>query len=101
MLVGDGFKSSANGACGCALSRTPEKSQVETGKHQDDADIHYQPLPEFASEELEIYADYDGHHRHHVKHDSHLPAHVSQHSANDPLFGGRATWGLSHPNPET
>jgi hypothetical protein len=76
------------------LSGTPEKSEVESAKDQDDADIHYQSFPELVSEKLEIYADYDGHHRHHEKHDSHLAAHVSQHSPDDPYCGGRATpWG--------
>jgi hypothetical protein len=45
------------------LSGTPEKSEVESAKDQDDADIHYQSFPELVSEKLEIYADYDGHHR--------------------------------------
>jgi hypothetical protein len=98
----------------CVLLWTSKKSQIESGKHQDDADIDYQPFPELASEELEIYTDYDDHHRHHVKHDSHLSAHVSKHSANDPYCGGHATPcgdvgrrgdladdGAAHPNPET
>jgi hypothetical protein len=58
-------------------SWTPEESQVESNEHQDNADIHCQPLPELVSEEHEIHADYDGHHRHHVKHDSYPSAHFS------------------------
>ena len=81
----------AEARAACTLSWTPEKPQVESRKHQDDTDIHYQPFPELVSEELEIYADYDGHHRHHAKHDSHLSAHVSQHFPDDPYCGGRAT----------
>src|SRR6266849_3739331 len=58
-------------------SWTPEESQVESGEHQDNANIHCQPFPESVSEEHEIYTDYDGYHRHHVKHDSYLSAHFS------------------------
>src|SRR5580704_4367402 len=55
-------------------SWTPQESQVERCKHQDDSNIHCQPFPESVSEELEIYTDYDGCHRHHVKHDRYLSA---------------------------
>src|SRR5208282_951996 len=58
-------------------SWTPEESQVESCEHQDNANIHCQPFPESGSEEHEIYTDYDGCHRHHVKHDSYLSAHFS------------------------
>jgi hypothetical protein len=58
-------------------SWTPEESQVESCEHQDNANIHCQPFPESVSEEHEIYTDYDGCHRHHVKHDSYLSAHFS------------------------
>src|SRR5579862_10951 len=56
----------------------PEESEVESREHQDNADIHRQPFPESVSEEHEIYADYDGGHRHHVEHDSYLSAHSSR-----------------------
>jgi hypothetical protein len=56
-------------------SWTPEESQVESCEHQDNANIHCQPFPESVSEEHEIYTDYDGCHRHHIKHDSYLSAH--------------------------
>src|SRR3981081_4224373 len=59
-------------------SWTPEEFQVESCEHQDEANIHCQPFPESVSEEHEIYTDYDGCHRHHVKHDSYLFAHFSQ-----------------------
>jgi hypothetical protein len=36
-------------------SRRHEESQVESSKHQDNANIHYQPFPESVSEEHEIY----------------------------------------------
>src|SRR5271163_4597 len=55
-----------------AISWTPEESEVEGTEHQDNANIHGQPFPEAASEEHEIYTDYDGCHRQHVKHDSYL-----------------------------
>src|SRR6266851_863306 len=58
-------------------SWTLQESQVERCEHQDDSNIHYQPFPESVSEEHEIYTDYDGYHRHHVKHDSYLSAHFS------------------------
>jgi hypothetical protein len=58
-------------------SWTPQESEVESCKHQDDSNIHRQPFPESVSEEHEIYPDYDGYHRHHAKHDSYLPAHFS------------------------
>jgi hypothetical protein len=54
-----------------------QESQVERCEHQDDSNIHRQPFPESVSEEPEIYADYNGCHRHHVKHDSCLSAHFS------------------------
>jgi hypothetical protein len=50
---------------------------VESCEHQDNANIHYQPRPDLISEEHEIYTDYDGDHRHHVKDDSYLSAHFS------------------------
>jgi hypothetical protein len=62
---------------GDGSSWTPEKSQVESCEHQNNANIHRQPFPESVSEEHEIYTDYDGCHRHHVKHDSYLSAHFS------------------------
>jgi hypothetical protein len=58
-------------------SWTPEESQIESCEHQDNANIHCQPFPKSVSEEHEIYTDYDGYHRHHVKHDSYLFAHFS------------------------
>jgi hypothetical protein len=54
---------------------TPEESQVESCEHQDNANIHYQPFPESVSEDHEIYTDYDGCHRHHIKYDGYLSAH--------------------------
>jgi hypothetical protein len=62
-------------SAGC--SWTTEVSEVETCKHQDNANIHYQPFPEPISEEHKIYTDYGGDHRHHVKHDRYLSTHFS------------------------
>jgi hypothetical protein len=56
-------------------SWTPEESQVESCEYQDNANIHCQPFPESVSEEHEIYTDYDGCHRHHVKQDNYPSAH--------------------------
>jgi hypothetical protein len=55
----------------------PEKSQVESGEYQDNANIHSQPFPESAFEKYEIYTNYDGRHRQAVKHDSYLSVHLS------------------------
>jgi hypothetical protein len=60
---------------GQPCSWTPEESEVESYEHQDNANIHCQPFQESISEEHEIYTDYGGYHRHHVKHDSYLSAH--------------------------
>jgi hypothetical protein len=56
-------------------SWTPEESRVESYEHQDNANIRYQPFPESVSEDREIHNDYDGCHRHHVKHNSYLSTH--------------------------
>lgn len=56
-------------------SRRHEKSQVESAKHQDDADVHHQPFPESVSEEQKIYADDEDRHRHHVKQYSYSSVH--------------------------
>jgi hypothetical protein len=61
-----------------SCSGAPEKSEVESYEHQDDANIHCQPFPESVSEEHEIHTDYDGYHCHHVKHDSYLFAYLSK-----------------------
>jgi hypothetical protein len=71
-----GWLASSRSAARTATSWVPEESQVESCD-QDNADIHDQPLPESISEEHEIYADYDGYHRHHVKHYGYLFAHFS------------------------
>jgi hypothetical protein len=54
-----------------------EKSQVESSEHQDNPNIHDQPFPESVSEERKIYTDYNGRHRHHVKHYSYPSIHFS------------------------
>jgi hypothetical protein len=46
-----------------------EYQEVESYEQRDNANIHCQPFPESVSEEeQEIYPDYDGCHRHRVKH---------------------------------
>ncbi len=65
----------------------PEESQIESYEHQDNANIRHQSFPELVSEEQEIYTDYDGGHRHHVKHYSYLPAHFCQHSPHELQIG--------------
>jgi hypothetical protein len=62
-----------------------EKSKVESCEQQDNTNIHRQPFPEMVSEEHNIYTDYDGYHRHHVKHYSYLSTHFHQHSPDDPM----------------
>jgi hypothetical protein len=72
-----GTLNSSGNVQGAPCLWTPEESQVESREHQDNANIHCQPFPESVSEEDEIYTDYDGCHRHHVKHDNYLSAHFS------------------------
>lgn len=64
----------------------PEESQVESGEHQDNANIRYQPFPESVSEEREIYTGYNGCHRHHVEHPSYPSTHFSKTSFHDGLY---------------
>jgi hypothetical protein len=79
--------SDCNGAAGYGPSfGTYEKSKVESQKHKDDANIHYQSFPESISEETEIYTDYDGYHRHHIKHYSYPSIHFGSRS------WGRLSW---------
>jgi hypothetical protein len=54
-----------------------EESHVETSEHQDNTNVHHQPFPESVSEEHEIHTDYNGSHRHHVKHYSYSSVHFS------------------------
>jgi len=59
-----------NSGCGPPPLRSwrPEEPHVESSEHQDNANIYYQPFPESVSEEREIYTNYNGYHRHRVKH---------------------------------
>jgi hypothetical protein len=70
------FRASRNP--GTTRSRTREEPEVESSKHQDDADIRRQSLPEpsSTSEKTQIDTDYDGNHRRHEKRDSDLSAHA-------------------------
>src|SRR5262245_40465273 len=51
--------------------------QIERREHQDNSDVHYQPLPEPVPEEQDVHADHDGYQREHVKHDGCLSSHPS------------------------
>jgi len=55
----------------------PEESEVETAEDQNNENIYYQPFPKSASEEREIYADYDGCHHQYIKHNKCLSAHFN------------------------
>jgi hypothetical protein len=61
----------------------PEKSEIESSEHQENADIHCQPFPESVFEEHDIYTDYDGCHRYRIKHSSDLSAHFSHHTPDE------------------
>jgi len=57
-----------------------QEPQTERRKHQDNSDVHYQPLPEPVPEEQDVHADHadhDGYEREHVKHDGCLSSHPS------------------------
>ncbi len=73
-------------------SWTPEESKVECCEHQDNANIHCQSFPESVPEEHEIYSDYDGCHRHHVKYTSYLSAHSLPYQLNLFLFHAGPAW---------
>jgi hypothetical protein len=50
---------------------------MESSKHQDNANVGYEPLPESVSEKRDIQTDDDGYHRHHIERASDLSAHFS------------------------
>src|SRR5262245_48226818 len=82
-VSGDGgdlrFGASGNGEprdAGCS-SWTLQEPQIERREHQDNSDVHYQPLPEPVPEEQDVHADHDGYQREHVKHDGCLSSHPS------------------------
>src|SRR5579864_7083768 len=58
-------------------SRMHEEPQVESCEHQNDADIQHHSFPESASEEREIYTDYNGYHHHRVEHPNYPSAHFT------------------------
>ena len=51
------------------------RREAERREHQDDADVHHQPLPEPVPEEQDVHADHDGYQREHVKDDGWLSSH--------------------------
>src|ERR1035438_3540457 len=58
-------------------SWTLQEPQIERREHQDDSDVHHQPLPEPVPEEQDVHPAHDGYQREHVKHDGCLSAHSS------------------------
>jgi len=58
-------------------SWTLQEPQIERREHQDNSDVHHQPLPEPVPEEQDVHADHDGHHREHVDYDGCLSSHPS------------------------
>src|SRR6516165_12545464 len=58
-------------------SWTLQKPQIERREHQDNSDVHHQPLPEPVPQEQDVHADHDGYQREHVKHDGCLSSHPS------------------------
>jgi hypothetical protein len=57
--------------------RVLQESEIEGRKHQDDADVHYQPFPESILEEQKIYTNDDGYQRHNVNRDRDVPCHFN------------------------
>jgi hypothetical protein len=54
-----------------------QQSQIEGPEYQDNADVHYQPLPEPVPEEQDVNPDHNGYQREHVKQDDRLSFHPS------------------------
>ena len=54
-----------------------QESQVERREHQDDSNVHHQPLPEPVPEEQDVDGDHDGYQREHVKDGGCLSSHPS------------------------
>jgi hypothetical protein len=57
--------------------RVPQESQVEGNKHQDNADVRYQPFPESIPEEQHICTDDNSYHRQNVKRGRHVLYHFN------------------------
>jgi hypothetical protein len=51
--------------------------QVERHKHEDDADVGHQPLPEVVFEEQDIHAHHNGYQSKHIERDGGVSSHVS------------------------
>src|SRR5262245_36677416 len=64
-------------ACRRPRSWTLQKGQIERREHQDNSDVHYQPLPEPVPEEQDVHADHNGYQREYVKHHSCLRCGIS------------------------
>src|SRR6516225_10910741 len=64
-------------ACPQIGSWTLEEPQIERPEHQDNSDVHHQPLPEPVPEEQDVHADHNGYQREHVKYHGRLSSHPS------------------------
>jgi hypothetical protein len=53
------------------------ESQIEGCKHQDNADVHYQPFPESIPKEEQIHTNYNGYQHPNVKPDKHTLCHFN------------------------
>ena len=60
---------------GRLCSWTLQEPQVERPEHQDDPDVHHEPLPEPVPEEQDVYDNHDGHLGEHVERDGCLSSH--------------------------
>jgi hypothetical protein len=54
-----------------------QDSQIEGGKHEDDADVHHQACPELIPEERQIHTDHNGYQSRNVKSDRHVSCHFN------------------------
>jgi hypothetical protein len=52
-----------------------QESEIEGYKHQDNADVRHQPLPEMMPEKQQVYANDNGNHHHNVKRDEYASCH--------------------------
>jgi len=54
-----------------------QEPQIERPEHEDNSDVHYQPLPKPVPEEQDVHADHDDYQCEHVKHNGYLISHPS------------------------
>jgi len=58
-------------------SPTIQETEVERPEHQDDPDVHRQPLPEPVPEEQDVHANHNGYQHEHVQRDGKPFSHPS------------------------